>query len=85
MKDKYYAHSRKGKPPEEWQRLEEHLKNVAQMARQFAEEFDAGDWGYLAGLWHDMGKYSPSFHKMLCLSNKENYKECLKIGEAIHV
>jgi hypothetical protein len=48
MKDKYYAHSRKGKPPEEWQRLEEHLKNVAQMARQFAEEYDAGGRSYLA-------------------------------------
>ena len=38
MKDEFYAHSRDGKPPEEWHRLEDHLKAVAEMARSFAEE-----------------------------------------------
>jgi HD superfamily phosphohydrolase YqeK len=58
MKDeKYYAHSRDGKLPEDWHRLEDHLKNVAEMARRFADAFHAGDWGYLAGVWHDLGKY----------------------------
>jgi hypothetical protein len=28
---KYYAHSLEGQPPEKWQLLEEHLKNVAEM------------------------------------------------------
>jgi hypothetical protein len=28
----YYAHSKEGSPPEEWQPLEEHLENVAEMA-----------------------------------------------------
>jgi hypothetical protein len=50
---KYYAHSLPGRPPEEWQFLEDRLKNVAEMARGFAEDFEAGKWGYLAGLWHD--------------------------------
>jgi len=62
---KYYAHSLDGKPPSEWQPLDEHLKNVAKMARSFAEGFGAGDWAYLAGLWHDIGKYSDEFQKML--------------------
>lgn len=31
MKDEFYAHSLDGKPPEEWQRLEDHLNNVAEM------------------------------------------------------
>ena len=54
MKDKeYYAHSREGKPPEDWHRLEDHLKEVAEMARKFEDNFGAGDWGHLAGLWHD--------------------------------
>jgi len=44
MKDEFYAHSRDGKPPEEWHRLEDHLKAVAEMARQFANNFNAGDW-----------------------------------------
>jgi CRISPR-associated endonuclease/helicase Cas3 len=52
----YYAHSKEGRPLSEWQPLEEHLKNVAEMARGFADSFGAGDWGYLAGLWHDLGK-----------------------------
>lgn len=37
MKDEeYYAHSRDGRPPEEWHRLEDHLKSVAEMARGVA-------------------------------------------------
>jgi CRISPR-associated endonuclease/helicase Cas3 len=58
MKDQqYFAHSREGKPIEDWHRLEDHLKDVAKMARTFANGFDAGDWGYLAVLWHDVRKY----------------------------
>ena len=53
MKDKFYAHSLEGRSPDEWQPLEIHLKNVAEITRKFAEGFGAGDWGYLAGLWHD--------------------------------
>ena len=56
MAKKYYAHTLDGKPPSDWQPLEEHLKNVAEMARLFADAFHAGDWGYLAGLWHDLGR-----------------------------
>ena len=50
MDKEYYAHSLEGKPPSEWQRLDEHLNNVAEMSRSFAETFGAGDWGYLAWL-----------------------------------
>lgn len=57
MVREYYAHSLPGKPPEEWQRLEYH-RAVAELARGFADAFGAGEWGYLAGLWHDLGKYS---------------------------
>ena len=35
-----------------------HLRETANLARTFAEKFGAGDWGYLAGLWHDLGKFS---------------------------
>ena len=52
MEKEYYAHSLEGKPPEEWRPLEKHLKNVAEIARSFAEVFGAGDWGYLAELTH---------------------------------
>ena len=56
MKDEFYAHSRDGKPPKDWHRLEDHLKKVTEMARAFADTFNAGDWGYLAGLWHEIRK-----------------------------
>ncbi len=61
MEEHYYAHSKEREPPENWHRLEDHLKSVAEMARNFANDFGAGDWAYLAGLWHDLGKYSKEF------------------------
>ena len=33
MPHQYYAHSVEGKPPEEWQPLEEHLRNVPELRR----------------------------------------------------
>jgi CRISPR-associated endonuclease/helicase Cas3 len=65
MKRKYYAHSVEGKPADKWQLLGEHLFNVADLARSFADEFGSGDWAYLAGLWHDLGKYSKEFQQRL--------------------
>jgi len=65
MKGEFYAHSKEGEPQDNWQRLEDHLKNVAEMARKFADEFDAGDWGYLTGLWHDIGKILPAFQSFI--------------------
>jgi len=73
MAKKYYAHTKKGRPPEEWQELEVHLKNVAEVARSFAEVFGAGEWGYLAGLWHDLGKYTMDFMKCFKVTERQNY------------
>lgn len=61
---KYYAHTN-GPDPEKWQLLEDHLKNVSHLAAQFAAEFGAEDWGKLAGLWHDLGKYSEALQSYL--------------------
>lgn len=41
--------------------LEEHLRAVGEIAAGFAEEFGASEWARLAGLWHDLGKYSSAF------------------------
>jgi len=65
MIPKAYAHSLPGKPASEWQPLDEHLQAVAEKAREFASTFGSGDWGYLAGLWHDLGKYSEAFQNRL--------------------
>ena len=56
MDKKYYAHSLDGEPPSDWQPLEEHLKNVAQLASKFANYFDAQVWGSILGKNHDLGK-----------------------------
>lgn len=63
--DEFYAHSDPNRPITEWHKLEDHLRATAKLAREFAELFGAGDWAYLAGLWHDLGKYSEDFQKRL--------------------
>ena len=60
-----YAHSLEGQPPEEWQPLEEHLKNVAEMAAEFAMSFGAEEWGRCSGILHDLGKASEEFQRRL--------------------
>lgn len=62
---KYYAHSLESKPMSEWQPLEEHLNNVAAICSIFASAFCSGEWGYLAGVWHDLGKYLCEFQSMI--------------------
>jgi len=44
---------------EHW--LEDHLAEVAKLSSGFASGFGSEDWAYLAGLWHDLGKYSKEF------------------------
>ncbi len=60
-----YAHSVEGKPEAEWDPLDDHLAAVADRASAFAGAFRAGEWGRLAGRWHDLGKYSDAFQNYL--------------------
>ncbi len=61
-----HAHSLSGRPQSEWHSLRDHLQDTARLAQKFASVFEAGEWGYLAGLWHDLGKYSDDFQNYLC-------------------
>ncbi len=45
--------------------LDEHLRAVRDLAGEFASSFGHADWGRLAGLWHDLGKYSPAFQSYI--------------------
>lgn len=65
----YYAHSLTGEPPEKWQKLEDHLRQVAVLAEQFASVFHAGDWGWNAGWLHDVGKATNAFQSYLHQQN----------------
>ena len=43
----------------------EHSQNVAMLAKQYADVFEAGSWGYCCGDAHDIGKYSDQFQERL--------------------
>ena len=45
--------------------LRNHLLAVAVAAQASAEHFNSGQWAYLAGLWHDLGKYRPGFQQYI--------------------
>lgn len=67
---KYYAHSLKNKPEEEWQRLDAHLTEVAALAEEFAKALRPNEKMFaelarLAGLFHDIGKYRTEFQEYL--------------------
>jgi len=70
---KHYAHKNKSENNQVYYHdLLDHIQSVAESASLFAGEFRADDWGYCAGLWHDLGKYSEDFQRRLS-------------GEEIHV
>ena len=77
-----FAHSLPERPESEWQPLEFHLSKVGEIARSFACDFDAGNWAYLSGLWHDIGKYSQEFQDYL-RSGAEGAAESFK-GQIDH-
>lgn len=45
--------------------LEAHLRAVGDLAGEYASSFGASEWGRLAGLWHDLGKYSSAFQSYI--------------------
>ncbi|WP_152544063.1 CRISPR-associated endonuclease Cas3'', partial [Thermoanaerobaculum aquaticum] len=55
-------------------RLVDHLRAVAEYAGNFAETFGAGAWGYLVGLWHDVGKASEAFQAYLKAAQEDYHQ-----------
>ncbi len=78
---KFYAHSTKMGDKSDWQLLETHLSEVAQLTEKFSESFGVGECGRIAGLLHDLGKYTKSFQGYLERSQRG---ETVKRGEVIH-
>jgi len=61
----HFAHSTARPDRADWQPLAEHLRSVAALTEQRAARFGAGEWGNVAGLLHDLGKYSAEFQARL--------------------
>lgn len=61
----YYAHTTKRRDEVEWEPLGHHLLEVAELAAARAERFGAAEFGWAAGLLHDLGKYSDAFQARL--------------------
>jgi len=53
-----------------WHKLDQHLTEVAALAKKNADEFNAGRLAEWIGLWHDLGKSNPSFQKYLVACSK---------------
>ncbi|MDD4337174.1 MAG: CRISPR-associated helicase Cas3' [Firmicutes bacterium] len=60
----YYAHTN-GIDKADWQLVEEHLISTAKLSGGFAATFGADEYGYCAGLLHDLGKFSDEFQQRL--------------------
>ena len=65
MAPHFFAHSTERADKSDWQGLSDHLEAVARGAAARARKFGAGDVAALAGLLHDLGKYSDAFQKRL--------------------
>lgn len=61
----FYAHSTSNSTKQDWQLLSAHLKNVGSLAAARSSRFNAEQWGMVAGLLHDLGKYSEAFQQRL--------------------
>jgi len=60
-----FAHSTQSDSQEDWERLVDHLKAVADLSGKNASDFAAKGWGTAAGLLHDLGKSKPGFQAYL--------------------
>lgn len=61
----YFAHSGQNDDRGGWQRLDHHALCVARLAAKFAAPIGLERAAYLAGLLHDLGKYTPVFQARL--------------------
>ena len=61
----YIAHVKE--TPDGWEEhsLQEHLLETAKLAKKFASKFNSEDWVETAALWHDLGKYLPTWQSYI--------------------
>ena len=61
----FFAHSTDRKDRSNWQMLPDHLMAVAGLAGERGSKFGARRAAALAGILHDLGKYSAAFQRRL--------------------
>lgn len=61
----HFAHSVTGREQDVWQLLCEHLSEVGKLASDRAQPFGLAQAAFVAGLYHDLGKYDPAFQRKL--------------------
>src|SRR3954453_10413651 len=61
----FFAHSTDCEDKAGWQTLQGHLVQVAMLAAACGDKFGARKAAGLAGLLHDLGKYTPGFQRRL--------------------
>ena len=64
MRQHFYAHT----PPTSdaaWDDLPHHLRSVATQSSELARAFGGEEYGFLLGLWHDLGKFTTEFQSYL--------------------
>jgi CRISPR-associated endonuclease/helicase Cas3 len=57
----FYAHSTDDPGKSNWQRLCDHLRNVGELAAASGQKFGAAKVASVAGVLHDVGKYTEAF------------------------
>ena len=62
---KYYAHSGTSEDRENWHRLSEHLDGTGARAAGFLDAVGGAEFAMVAGLLHDLGKYTQEFQDRL--------------------
>lgn len=61
----WYAHTGRNEDKSDWQGLSDHLTAVAERAALMAKSFGLEGAAFIAGLFHDLGKYNPAFQLRL--------------------
>lgn len=65
MDPEFIAHVRKNGADWGLHPLDAHLREAARRAAEFAAPMGGAEWVRLAGLWHDLGKYSATFQSTI--------------------